>query len=295
MRSAHFNFITLGTTILTALFALSRPVQAQGLGACGDIHVEAEAQCEVIAPGIECEAECTPISVEAACAAQLHASCDGQCSAEARVDCGVSCQAGCMGSCEVDPGQFSCSGECRASCGADCSGMCSASGNRAECEGSCRATCDANCDVSCDVVPPMASCEGKCEASCDGKCEAEAEIDCQIDCQASGYAECKVEVQGGCEAACETQDGALFCDSQYVDYGDNLSQCVAALEAAININVMGYADGSSSCEGNTCEAEGKAGVSCSATPGQRSTSGWSALAVLGGIVLGLRRRVTRKK
>ncbi len=275
------------------LLAASQEAHAQGLESCGDIHVEAEAMCEVIAPGAQCVAECTPIKVEAACAAKLQVACDGECSASASVDCTGSCQADCSASCQVDPGRFDCRGECRADCSASCSGMCQADGNSAECQGACMATCDSNCDVSCDVELPEADCDAKCEASCEGSCEAEAEAECQIDCQADGFAECKVDVQGGCEVQCETQEGALFCDGNYVDYGNNLEQCVLAIEAVINANVEGYAEGESSCEGNSCMAEGKAGVSCSALPGSRTGGGLpAALAGLFalGFVVARRRR-----
>jgi hypothetical protein len=274
-----------------ALLLASHAAQAQGLESCGDIHVEAEAMCEVVPPGAQCTARCTPITVEAACAAQLQVECDGMCSASAEVDCTGECQAGCTGSCEVDPGKFDCRAECRADCSASCSGKCSADNNSADCEGACMATCDANCDASCDIELPEADCEGKCEASCNGSCEAEAEVDCQIDCQSDSFAECMIDVQGGCEAKCETQEGALFCDGNYVDHGDNLAECVGAIEAVINAEVDGYAEGESSCEGGSCMASGKAGVSCSALPGTRSGNAAAVLALMAlGLVLARRRK-----
>jgi hypothetical protein len=50
-----------------------------------------------------------------------------------------------------------------------------------------------------------------------------------------------------------------------VDYGDNLSKCVDAIEAmfpTITVDVSGSS--SASCEGNSCtaQAEGKASASC---------------------------------
>ncbi len=280
------------STLLSAIgFWVVQPVaEAQSLEACGDIHVEAQAECEVVAPGVECDALCTPISVQAACAAQLTARCDGQCTASASAQCTGSCQADCGVKCTVDPGKFDCSLECQAHCGASCDAECSASSNKAECKASCEATCGGSCDGKCDVQPPSADCNAKCEASCTGSCTAQANIDCQVDCQADFYAECKVDVQGGCEVDCETMEGALFCEGQYVDHEDNLAMCVAALEATLNANVEGYASGSSSCEGGTCKADGEAGVSCSVVPHQTASSGALWLLALSGLGLVARRR-----
>jgi MYXO-CTERM domain-containing protein len=280
----------LSALTLVAITTAAAPrARAQGLESCGNIHVEAQAQCEVIPPGVECEAECTPIKVEAACEARVVAQCDGECNFTPPQNCSLDCQAGCMGECSVDPGSFECSAECEASCSGECSGKCSAAANKAECMGQCEGTCSARCDAGCEGTPPSAECDAKCEASCDTSCEVEAELDCQLDCQADAKADCVLDVEGGCKADCETMEGALFCDGQYVDHGDNLDQCVAAIEAVINAEVEGYAEGSSSCEGGSCKAEGSAGVSCAAVPGGTS-SGAGVIALLGASVLALGRR-----
>lgn len=102
---------------------------------------------------------------------------------------------------------------------------------------------------------------------------------------------CVLDVEGGCKADCETTEGALFCDGQYVDHGNKLDECVGAIEAVINANVKGYAEGSSSCDGAGCKAEGSAGVSCAAVPG--GTSGGAGVVALLGVsalALGRRRR-----
>lgn len=275
------------------LLAVSAPLaHAQGLDSCGNINVEAQAECEVIPPGVQCEAQCTPITVEAACSARLVAECDGECNVTPPQNCSIDCQAGCMGECTVDPGSFDCSAECQASCMGECSGKCSASSNRADCMAACEGTCSGKCDAGCEGTPPSAECDAKCEASCDTSCEVEAELDCQIDCQADAYADCKLDLQGSCMADCDTQEGALFCDGEYIDHGDNLAECVAAIEAVINANVEGYAEGSSECSGGSCHAEGSAGVSCAAAPGARSSNpAWLALsAVLGAAWLRRKKR-----
>jgi hypothetical protein len=96
-------------------------------------------------------------------------------------------------------------------------------------------------------------------------------------------------MQGECRADCEAGEGALVCDSNYVDHGDNLAECVNALKAQLNITVQGYAN--ASCEGNTCEAE--AGASCECGLSKGTAAGSSALLwSLGllGMVMAMRRR-----
>jgi hypothetical protein len=275
-----------------SVFAVASSAEAQGLGACGDIHVEAEAQCEVIAPSVQCEASCTDLALEAACDAQLAADCDGMCNFTPPQNCVVDCAADCDLECSVDPGMFECAGSCEADCNGECAGSCSASTNRAECEAACEGTCSASCEGGCEGTPPSAGCDGKCEASCEASCEVEANLDCEIDCRVDASADCKLDVQGDCEADCQTEEGALFCDGDYVDHGDNLANCVAAIEAVIDANVEGYAEGSSRCEGGTCEAKGEAGVSCAVGPGHVG-SGASLIALLGGMLTLVARRRRR--
>ncbi len=263
--------------------------KAQSLADCGRIHIEAEAMCEVQG-GVTCEAMCTPVSVRAACAGKLTASCDAKCTDLPSLECKGSCEADCTGKCAVDPGKFDCTGSCQLDCSGTCSSRCEASQNRAQCAASCEATCGASCQGKCEVQAPEASCDIKCEASCEGSCEGDANIDCQVDCQSEFYADCEVDLEGGCEVACDAEDGALFCDGQYVDHGDHLDQCVAALEAIIDANVEGYADGSSSCGGGSCQAEGEAGASCSVQrSSHNSSAAWWAMIGLAGVAVTRRR------
>ncbi len=290
------NFSGFLALCLLALFNLTGQARAEtGIAACGNIHVEAEARCELVSPGIDCEVECTPLTVEAACAARLQVECDGQCSANATVDCAAECQAGCTGPCEVDPGEFDCSASCRAECQGGCQGQCEAEDNSARCEASCQAGCSAECEASCNVELPEIDCDRKCEASCEGSCRAEANVDCQVSCQNDSFASCEAEVTGGCEADCQGTEGALFCDGHYVDHDDNLQNCLDALSGLVEVE--GYAEGEAGCEGNTCEASGKAGgsISCSALPGNPAESTsvtWMALLLLG-LAYTARRRLSR--
>ena len=127
------------------------------------------------------------------------------------------------------------------------------------------------------MVPASAECDARCEASCSGSCEADANIDCQVDCQASGYIDCRLDVQGGCEAACDLQEGALFCDGQFIDHGDNLVECIESLQDLLDIEVEGYVRGE--CDDNSCEGEAGGALSCGV--------GRSGGAAGGGILIGL--------
>ena len=282
-----------------AIWFAPQPAQA-GIGACGDIHVEAQAQCTVIPPGAQCEAMCEPLAVRAACSARLAVDCRGECTDLPSVSCKGSCQASCSADCEVDPGKFDCKVACEAECTGGCSAQCKADSDQASCEAACEGNCSASCDGHCDVELPEADCEAGCEASCEGSCEADANFDCQVDCQGEARAECEVDVQGGCEVECESQQGALFCDGQYVDHGDNLEECAAALRAALDIKVSGMTSGSASCTNGQCEAEGRAKGKVSSDcavgrPGGRIGSGVLVLLGMGWVLaLGVWRRRSRR-
>lgn len=264
---------------------------AAGIDACNNIEISGSAKCELVTSG-GCVAKCTPVSVQAACSAELYVKCDGECNASASVDCSATCEADCSAKCEVDPGSLQCNASCEARCGGRCDAYCAADANSAECKAKCKATCGGECDAGCTGTPPEASCNAKCEASCSGSCTAEANFSCQVSCQSDGYAECTADVQGGCEAQCEKPDGALFCDGNYVDARDQLEKCMDYLEGVLKIDVEGYVSAEASCSGNTCEAEAEAGISCSAAPAR--TSPWS-LSALGGAALGVGLLVARRR
>jgi hypothetical protein len=277
--------ITLLGALASAAVLLPTTAHA-GLDSCGNIDVSANAQCELVTSG-GCQAMCEPVTLQAACAGRLYAECEGQCDADISAECSGSCQADCTGECEVDPPSFDCRASCEADCEGECSGRCDSSDS--ECAASCRGTCSASCDGHCEATPGEANCEAKCEASCDGSCEAEANIDCQVECQAGGFVDCEAELKGGCEVDCQKPEGALFCDGQYVDHGNNLEECIAALEAAYNIDVEGYAEGM--CSNGSCS--GEAGVSCSIEPGAERnawTTGWLAFSSVFVVAAARRRR-----
>lgn len=262
-----------------------------GLESCGNIDVAADAQCQVVTSG-GCDAQCTPLKMDLACSAKLEASCTGQCSATLDASCNTSCTADCTGRCTANPGSLDCQGDCEATCDADCSGKCSASSNQAQCQASCKATCGGHCSAKCTGTPPSADCNAKCSASCSGSCTAKANLDCQINCQSKGYAQCEADLEGGCKVKCTDPKGALFCNGQYVDVGDNLQNCIDALNAYLNVKVT--ANASSSCDGGTCEAQANASASCAAAPGDQPMSPLFLAGGLGLVAFAGARRRSRK-
>jgi MYXO-CTERM domain-containing protein len=259
-------------------------VALAGIDACGDIDVKAEARCEV-KTSLGCTAQCEPLNVQVACAARLQASCSGECTATADVSCTGSCTGTCQGQCTANPGSFDCKGSCSGTCSADCDAQCSGSASgssaQASCKSSCQANCSAKCDAQCSGTPPSATCDAKCQASCKGSCDAKASAQCQITCQGRGEASCKTEVSGGCKAKCSQPEGALFCDGQYVDTGNNLQNCLDALNKILNIKVTASASGE--CNGGTCEGRADVNASaCNTSPGPTPPLGAGAI-LLGAI------------
>jgi hypothetical protein len=267
-RTRHL--LGLGAALLTVG---ANNARAQSLAACGDIHVEADAECKIEVEG-GCDVLCEPVTFQAACSADLEVDCRGMCTAEAEVDCTASCQGSCEAECEVEPASWDCKAECTAeidaSCEASCEGRASDNMAMGECLASCRATFESNCSARCEPTAGKLDCVANCQACCSGQCEASARVDCQIDCQATGYVDCYSRLEGGCTAECQKPEGALFCDGNYVDHGDNLEMCTDALREALAIEVDASASGSASCEGGMCAAEGEASVGCAAVPFTRS-------------------------
>ncbi|MFO0762196.1 MAG: hypothetical protein U0359_37500 [Byssovorax sp.] len=255
-----------------SLLAVASPAEAApGAEACNNIALTASAQCEVVVSG-GCATQCTPPSFELAC--------DGECDVSASASCTASCEADCATACQVDPGSFDCQADCQATCDGDCAGRCDSSLDKTHCETRCKATCSSDCSASCTGTAPSATCESKCQASCGGSCDVEANVDC--------YVSCESKLSGGCKTQCEAPEGALFCDGQYVDVGQSLDDCVAYLQASLNITVSGYAE----CKGNTCTAEASASCSCATVGASRPPYD---LAGLAGAALGVGLLVSRRR
>lgn len=240
----NISSFLIGASSLVALSLFSVDAHAGSLAACGNIFVEAGANCEVLVEG-GCKAQCEPVAFTAACAAEGALSCSGECNVQADVECTGSCQTSCEAECNVDPATFDCRGTCEGNCSADCSARCDAASNRAECEGSCKSTCSAECDASCTVEPGEADCVAQCMGCCTGECQADINMDCQIGCQGELYVECKADFQGGCETQCESPSGAIFCDGQFIEVS-NVDSCVNALRDLLNAEVSIEAEASAS-------------------------------------------------
>ncbi|PRP94272.1 hypothetical protein ENSA7_78090 [Enhygromyxa salina] len=275
MRNSLSFLASAATLAFISLY--SSNADAGRLDACGDIFVEAGANCEVLVEG-GCLAECEPVAFTASCAAEGSISCQGECNIDADVECTASCQGSCEAECEVDPGTFDCKASCEGNCSADCSAACASDSNSAECQASCKATCGAECDASCTIEPGQADCMAQCQGCCGGECRAQVNMDCQIGCQSDLYVECKADLQGGCEVQCEKPEGAIFCDGQFVDVG-NVQSCANALRDLLDIEVE-------------FQAEASASLSCAVTDdparGGAALMGFGLLCLAG---LGRRRRV----
>ncbi len=277
--------LILLTLPLGGLLVAPSLASAGTLDACGDIRLEAQAECELVAQG--CDVQCTPLVVEAACAGSLQVECAGGCDLDAEVECTSSCRGDCEAQCRVDPGGFDCNVGCEADCDASCSAKCDSGDS--ECFAGCEANCSAECDASCEVLAPDADCVASCEACCSGSCRAEINLDCQLDCQADGFIECSADVQGGCEADCSEAGGALFCDGNYVDAGANLDQCIDAIEGLLDGEVEGSA--SLQCEGGECRFDSEGALSCSVgDSSDRAPIGIALGLFIGIALLGRRRR-----
>jgi hypothetical protein len=271
-------------SVLCALVFIARPVLADA-GPCDDLTLAAQAKCEVVPPSLDCTKRCTPLTVSAVCSARLAVSCDASCDKLPSVDCSAKCMASCDGKCTVDPGKFDCTAACEANCSGQCDADCKSKADSTQCSADCRGSCSVSCKKGCDVQAPSADCNAQCKASCDGSCRVESNLDCQIDCQSKGYASCQADVMGGCDIACKSQQGALFCDGQYVDVANDLQACLDSLKARFNVTVQASSSGSSSCDAGTCTAEGRASVKskCSVVQPGVGRADWLS----GGIGLGL--------
>ena len=272
----HFVLGMFAAAVFVAPLFVAAEAHA-GLSACGNIDVEASGTCEV---KLDCSVDCVAPKFEAACSAQLEASCTGSCPQVPEVSCQGSCEGSCTAECNAKPAEFDCSAKCQADASAKCDAECATAADSTHCRASCEATFAGECDASCHGTPPSAKCDAKCAGRCEGSCTAQSKLKCQVDCQGKGYATCEAKLQGSCSTDClDKKQGALFCQGQYIDHsGSSVNECIAAIRAALpTVYVDGSATGQSSCAGNTCQASGKAegSVSCAFRP--RTSGGGNVL------------------
>src|SRR4051812_7555645 len=139
-KASFSSILAVGCVLAQATGAAAE----KGIAACGDIQLEARAECEVVPPGADCKAMCEPVAVRAQCDVRIAADCRASCDKLPSVDCNADCSASCVADCDkLDPGSFDCEGACGADCDGRCSGDCEASSDRSACEASCSGSCTA--------------------------------------------------------------------------------------------------------------------------------------------------------
>jgi hypothetical protein len=289
MRNS-FAFGTFAAALFALPLLIASPAHA-GIEACGNIDVDASATCT--AEVKDCSVTCSPVSVEAACAAQLDVQCQGMCPKVPHVDCSASCQGSCEADCNVKPAEFDCSASCKGDATAKCNSQCSSNGDQDKCNAICKAHFSADCDASCTGMPGSADCTAKCQGKCEGSCTAQTTLECELTCQGDLDVDCQAKVKGGCEADCADPNGAIFCDGQYIDHDGKVDACIQALKDKLDITVT--ASGTSSCGNSSCQAEGQASASCAFSPltarGSNLAGGLALFAALGAVCM--RRRKSR--
>ncbi len=285
-------------SLLVAGLVLLAPTSARaGIEACANVYVAAEASCEWIQAGETCTTRCAPTTVQTSCAARLYAACTSECAAIAEASCTTSCAESCVPDCLAIPDDQppNCMGLCMSDCQMDCNDACAGVEDHGECRSSCAHTCSETCGDQCDGSEAT-TCDPVCGLACAGSCTGQANIDCQIQCQSQTFAECETTVVNECTTDCEQHGGALFCDGAYVAHADAIAACVAAIEASLDIEVKGWAEGE--CHGLAgadkvvCEAE--AGMSCDVTRGTGG-GGLATLALVGLVWIPVVRRRRRAR
>src|SRR5579862_8849565 len=99
-RNTHMMRASLLTASAALAFGLvvftPSSAHADVLSSCGNLDFAGNETCSIQTSG-GCTAQCTPISFQASCSAQLEVGCQGMCTASADVNCTGSCS----GSCEA--------------------------------------------------------------------------------------------------------------------------------------------------------------------------------------------------
>lgn len=226
--------------VAVVLFAAPAASAQASLDACGNIAIDYEARCEIEAPGVECETLCTPVRVQASCASELRTVCEDECTTTIVEEVVEVCSESCINECELDPGGFDCGFSCQSRCFGNCDTACASSPSGSRCRASCEANCAGSCSGECRLVLPSATCEQRCTPSCRGEVRARETVQCQVQCQDELFTECEEELVGGCQTECQSSEGVLFCEDQFIDTGSQLEECIDALED-IEIEVSGSA------------------------------------------------------
>ncbi len=271
------SILSLGVATLL----LAPGVAHAGISACGDIDILAGAQCEVV-NSTACTTQCVATSFEKCCAAKLELSCNSTCNATAEASCTESCGNDCTTTCTANPGSTTCDTSCTDTCQASCSASCTSSSTQTDCQASCGACCSDHCDTSCVTIPASSSCTTTCNASCAASCTAEANTSCQVKCQESSYDSCKSDYVDTCTTQCNQTGGALFCNGDYVDVGDNLDDCVTAANGVLTtpVTISLTVQASATCSDGTCKTTETTTTSCAASSAPAPRSPFLAISAL---------------
>lgn len=222
--SLGFSAVAAAVSLFVSQAAFAAPSDP-----CGGIEFTSIGECHFEVEG-GCKAKCEPLRFVAACDGQCTVSINATCSTE----CNATCQADCMANGSID---------CKASCEADCNGRIAADCNGdQECISYCQADCRQNCAFDCDAAA-SADCNGQCNACCQGSCDVDANFNCT--------AQCRADLKGGCDVACDSPDGALFCDGQYINVTD-LPACLEYLASNFNVKAEAHAEASGSIDVTGC-------------------------------------------
>lgn len=184
------------------------------LGDCLGVDIEVGAKCGIVA-GVDALLECDPLSVEAACIAELGLDCGleafAACTAELTAHCKAEVEAGGALFCD---GHFIGGDNCLGGIDVD-----------VDIDGDACVDVDLGGDIELDLDLGLCldldldlnlDCEVYVDAECHAKCDpiavqAECEAELGLDCELHEYAACQAEVMADCHAKCDV-DGALFCD-----------------------------------------------------------------------------------
>ena len=183
------------------------------LGDCFGVDIEVGAACGVLV-GVDALLECDPLSVEAACIAELGEDCGieafAACTAQLTAHCEAEVKAGGALFCDgVFVGADTCLGGIDVDVDVDVDAC-------VDVDLDADLDLDLDLDVCLDLnlglnlgckVAVDAACHAKCDPiAVEAKCEAELGDDCEL----HEYAACEAEVIAQCHADCEA-DGAVFC------------------------------------------------------------------------------------
>jgi len=246
-------------TLGVALSLLALPAHA-GDNDCGGIELESIESCDLESG---CQADCAAPNLVAACNGRCDGPSDLACITAGESECASECSGGAGGS--GGSAAFACIDYCEAECLERVS--CSV-GDDGDCE-----ALVANCDVLC-----RNTCLDKINANCESQCNAGYAVACAVTAQRECLVGCSGELRNACREDCGQEDGALFCDGQYIA-ADNLPACNRFLNRTYDVMF-------------DIEAPQSVDLSCTVdAPGQADPLGLLGLVGLAlGVGIGVRRR-----